>query len=152
MEFSHFDQEMMRKSISLANTNHSDEVPVGALIVKGDLIIAKGRNTLRKKQTIHQHAEINAINKALKLLKGEKLNDCTLYVTLEPCLMCTGAIVQSRIKRVVIATLDPKGGAMLSSLNINKIPSLNHYPMIESGLLKDQASQLLSKFFKGLRE
>lgn len=152
MEFSHFDIEMMKKSISIAKRKDNGEIPVGALLTKDGKIIAKARNTSRKNQTVHQHAEINVINKALKLFNGEKLKDCTLYVTLEPCLMCTGAIINARIQRVVIATLDPKGGAMVSSLNIHKVPSLNHYPVVDVGLFKDEASQLLTNFFKGLRE
>jgi tRNA(adenine34) deaminase len=152
MEFSHFDIKMMKKTISIAKSPNNEEIPVGALIVKEGKIIAKGRNSIRKNQTVHQHAEINAINKALKLFEGKKLNECTLYVTLEPCLMCTGAIIHSRLKRVVIATLDPKGGGMISSLNVQKIPFLNTYPIVEYGLLKEESSSILTTFFRGLRE
>lgn len=152
MEFSHFDYEMMKKIISIAKKTNNEEIPVAALIVKDGKVIAKGRNTIRKHQSVHAHAEINAINKALKILKGAKLKDCTLYVTLEPCLMCTGAIIHARLKRVVFSTLDPKGGSMVSCLNIQKIPSLNFYPVVEYGLFKEEASALLTSFFKGLRK
>lgn len=152
MEFSHFDIKMMKKTISIAKSISNEEVPVAALIVKDGIIIAKGRNSNRKNQTVHQHAEINAINKAFKVLEGKKLNECTLYTTLEPCLMCTGAIIHARIQRVVIAALDPKGGGMISSLNVQKIPFLNTYPIVEYGLLKEEASLLLTTFFQGLRE
>ena len=152
MEFTPFDSEMMEQSIAIAKSSSFSEVPVGALIVKNGKIIAKASNSYREGNTVHEHAEINAINDALTFTKGEKLNDCTLYVTLEPCLMCTGAIIHSRLGRVVIGALDPKGGAMVSSLTIAKIPNLNHYPHVTSGVLKDKASELLKNYFKQKRE
>jgi tRNA(adenine34) deaminase len=152
MDCTLFDLEMMEKAINIAKQGPKEEVPVAALIVKDGMIIASATNSLRQQYGIHQHAEINAINQALTLTKGEKLNECTLYVTLEPCLMCTGAIVQARIGHVVIGTLDPKGGAMVSSLNLNKIPHLNHYPQLTIGARQEEASLLLKTYFKQKRQ
>ena len=101
-----------------------DEVPVGCVIVKDDKIIARGHNKKEKNNNAILHAEIVALNKAQKKLNDWHLNDCTMYVTLEPCLMCTGAIIQTRIKKVVYGCLDPKGGAIESVMKIDEITLL----------------------------
>ena len=103
-----------------------DEVPVGCVIVKDGKIIARGHNQKEKNKNAILHAEIVALNKAQKKLNDWHLNDCILYVTLEPCLMCTGAIIQTRIKKVVYGCSDPKGGAIDTVIKIDEVPNLNH--------------------------
>lgn len=125
-----------------------DEVPVGVVIVKDDKIIAHGHNLRETKQDPTGHAEIIAIKKASKKLKSWRLIDCTLYVTLEPCSMCAGAIMWSRIKRVVYGTKDIKGGAIGSSFNLFEQKGINHKPEVTSGVLENEASTLLKDFFK----
>lgn len=125
-----------------------DEVPIGAVIVYQDVIIARAHNLRESKQNSTAHAEILAINKACKKMKSWRLEDCTLYVTLEPCPMCTGAIIQSRIKRVVFGAYDPKGGCLGSCTNLMDIKGFNHYSEVEGGVLADECATLLKQFFK----
>ncbi len=127
------------------------EIPVGAVIVKDGEIISKAHNRNREKNNPVKHAEIICIEKAARVLNNERMNGCELYVTKEPCAMCAGAIVHARIKSVFISTEDKKYGACGSVLNIcgNKI--LNHVPLIEFGILREEASSLLKKFFKNKR-
>lgn len=125
-----------------------DEVPIGAVIVYQDVIIARAHNLRESKQNSTAHAEILAINKACKKMKSWRLEDCTLYVTLEPCPMCTGAIIQSRIKRVVFGAYDPKGGCLGSCTNLMDIKGFNHYSEVEGGVLADECAALLKQFFK----
>ena len=142
----------MKKALMQAKRAESyAEVPVGAVIVKNGKIIARGYNKRETMQSATAHAEHIAIEKACKKLKSWRLSGCTLYVTLEPCIMCAGAIVNSRIDRVVIGTHDKKAGAMGSVTNVNELP-LNHKPIIEYGVLEDECSQILKNFFKALRE
>ena len=126
------------------------EVPVGAVIVYRNKIIAKGHNLREKKQNALLHAEIVAINKACKRLKSWRLVDCTLYVTLEPCPMCAGAIINSRISGVVFGTRDPKAGASGSVIDLFSHP-FNHKPSVASGVLENECSAILTNFFKKLR-
>ena len=128
-----------------------DEVPVGCVIVDNGEIIAKAHNLKESKHSSLYHAEINAIKIACDHFNNWHLDDCELYVTLEPCLMCTGAIINSRIKKVYFAASDPKGGAFISNVRIDEIPNLNHYPEYEAGLLKEEAAALLKEFFKSKR-
>lgn len=130
----------------------TDDVPVGAIILKNKKIISKGYNTIEKNKNTTQHAEINAINKAIKKLKVKNLDCCDIFVTLEPCPMCAGAIVLSRIKNVFIGTLDPKNGAAISVLNILNNKSLNHRCNIEFGILENECRELLKSFFVKLRK
>ncbi|MFI3283628.1 MAG: nucleoside deaminase [Erysipelotrichaceae bacterium] len=128
-----------------------DEVPVGCVIVKDGKCIAKGYNKKEKTQRVSDHAEMIAIAKASRKLGTWRLEECELYVTLEPCAMCASAILQSRIKKVYFATYEPKGGALGSTFNMYEIPGFNHYPEIEGGIIQEESSQLLKQFFKEKR-
>lgn len=127
-----------------------DEVPIGAVIVKDDKIIARGHNLRENKQNSLCHAEIIAISKACRKLGNFRLEDCDLYVTVEPCPMCAGAIIQSRIKNVYYGTPDNKYGAVDSVYNIFEIES-NHKVNSECGILKEECSTIIKDFFKELR-
>lgn len=127
------------------------EVPVGAVIVRDGEIIGRGRNTREYGKNALGHAEIAAIDEACKRLGGWRLTRCTLYVTLEPCPMCAGAIISARIPRVVSAVKDAKAGAFGSVINLNSYP-LNHKTQVEYGVLSDEASEMLSGFFASLRK
>ena len=127
------------------------EVPIGCVIVKGDQIIARGRNAREKKKNALLHAETVAIDKACKKLRGWRLWECELYVTLEPCPMCCGAIINSRIKKVVIGAMDPKAGAMGSVVDLTSFP-FNHKPEIVTGVLESESQTLLKSFFQNLRK
>lgn len=126
------------------------ETPVGAVIVRDGKIIARGHNLREKKKNALCHAEIVAINKACRRLSGWRLIGSTLYVTLEPCPMCAGAIVNSRIERVVFGAADKKAGSLGSVINFNNLP-YNHKPEIKSGILEKECSEILTNFFKNLR-
>lgn len=128
-----------------------DEVPVGCVIVKDNKVIAKAHNKKERKNSAIFHAEIECINKATKKLNNWNLKGCDIYVTLEPCMMCTGAIINSRIDKIYFACRDPKGGALVSNINIKKVNMLNHYPEIEEGLMKEECSQILKQFFRNKR-
>lgn len=132
--------------------SNEGEVPVGAVIVKDDKIIAMAYNMKETNKCVVEHAEIRAIKEASKVLGNWHLDDCTLYVTLEPCLMCAGAIMLARIKTIVFGTFDIKGGAYCSTYEINKISGLNHYPEVISEIRKNECSKMLSDFFKNIRE
>ena len=129
-----------------------DEVPIGCVIVKNNKVIAKGYNKREHKNDVTCHAEIEAIRKAEKKLKDWQLVGCDLYVTIEPCLMCTGAIIQSRIENVYYGSEDPKGGALVSSVNITDIKNINHSPHIEGGILKDECSKIVKEYFANKRK
>ena len=128
-----------------------DEVPVGCVIVKDEKIISKAHNKKVKKNCAIFHAEIECIKSATKKINNWNLSGCDMYVTLEPCMMCTGAIINSRIKNVYYACEDPKGGALVSNIKINKIKNLNHYPNVSRGTLNKECSNLLKDFFKNKR-
>ena len=130
----------------------SDDIPVGAVIVKNDKIISYAHNQKEKNKISTYHAEILAIEKACRKLKTWYLNDCTLYVTLEPCMMCCGAIIQSRMKKVVYATENPKFGYAGSIENLLQDSNNNHYVEIEKNVCKREASDLLINFFKEKRK
>ena len=127
------------------------DVPIGCVIVYKDKIIARGYNKRNQQKTALGHAEIAAIRKASKKLGDWRLEECTMYVTLEPCPMCAGAIVQARIPEVVIGAMNPKAGCAGSVLNILQIDKFNHQVEIERGILEEECSQMLSDFFKELR-
>ena len=129
-----------------------EEVPVGAVIVKDGKIIAKAHNTKETKKDATCHAEILAIQKACKKLNSWRLIDCEMYVTLEPCSMCAGALINSRIKKIYIGTTDEKTGACGSVLNLLKDYKFNHKIEVEKYILKDECELLLKEFFKYLRE
>lgn len=127
------------------------EVPIGCVIVYEDKIIGRGYNRRNTDKNTLAHAEITAIKKGSKFIGDWRLEDCTLYVTLEPCQMCSGAIVQARIPTVVIGCMNPKAGCAGSILNILNIPEFNHQVHTISGILEEECSQMLTTFFKELR-
>lgn len=128
-----------------------DEVPVGAVIVKNNKILAKAHNLREKSNDPTSHAEINAIRKACKKLKSWRLEGATIYVTVEPCAMCAGTILWSRIARVVYGAKDLKGGALGTTFNLYEIKNLNHYPEITSGVLEKECGNTISNYFKAKR-
>ena len=128
-----------------------DEVPVGAVIVYNNKIIARGHNTREIKQSVLGHAEINAIRKASKKIGSWRLEDCDIYVTLEPCSMCSGAIIQSRIKNLYFGAYDPKTGAASSVLNLFDY-TFNHKVNVVGGILEEECSRIIKDFFKELRQ
>lgn len=145
------DQYFMQKALLQAmRAKDMLEVPVGAVLVKDDKIISRGFNRRETLQDATSHAEIIAIKKACNKIGSWRLSDCTLYVTLEPCPMCAGAIINARIPRVVIGAADPKGGAFGGRINLNR-HGFNHIPLVEFGVLQQQCSQLLKDFFIELR-
>lgn len=129
-----------------------DEVPIGCVIVKDDKIIARGHNLRESKQQSIAHAEIMTIQKACKKLGTWRLEDCDLYVTLEPCPMCSGAILQSRMKTVIYGASDKKGGCLGSCMNMYEVQGFNHYPSVVEGVLKEECGALLTDFFRKKRE
>lgn len=127
------------------------EVPIGCVIEYQGKIIGRGYNRRKTDKNTLSHAELNAIRKASKKMGDWRLEDCTLYVTLEPCQMCSGAIVQARIKRVVIGCMNPKAGCAGSILNVLQMPQFNHQVEIVRGVMEEECSTMLSEFFKQLR-
>ena len=128
-----------------------DEVPVGCVIVKEEKIIARAHNRKEKKNCAVFHAEIECMIKAARKLNNWNLKGCDLYVTLEPCMMCTGAIVNSRIDRIFFGCKDPKGGALVSNVKFKRIRNLNHYPQIKGGIDEDECSAIIKEFFRNKR-
>lgn len=124
-----------------------DEVPVGAIITVRDEIVSRGKNLKENERCAVCHAEIAAITDACRRMHGWRLPESTLYVTLEPCPMCAGAILNARIERVVFGTPDPKSGAFGSVLNLNDFP-FNHHPSVTSGVCREECSQILTAYFK----
>ena len=147
MHDSHFMKEALRLAAEAAAEG---EVPVGCVITKGDQIVGRGRNRRETEKNALCHAEIEAINDACRNLQGWRLWECTLYVTLEPCPMCAGAIINARIPRVVYAASDAKCGATGSICNLFSM-AFNHHPQVEKGLMEEEASSLLQEFFQNLR-
>ena len=146
------DIEIMKTALSLADeAAKDDEVPVGAVIVKDGEIVSVGRNRREKGKNAHCHAEIEAINSACEKLGGWRLWQCEMFVTLEPCPMCSGAIINSRIKKVTFGAYDKKAGCCGSVVNIFDLP-FNHKPEIVGGFMEEECAARLSEFFKKLRE
>ena len=146
------DEKYMRIALNLAKKAESeDEVPVGCVIVEDGKILARGSNKREQKNDPTMHAEMIAIRKACAKKKSWRLENCTIYITLEPCSMCAGTILWSRFKKVVYGASDPKGGALGSSYNLFEQPNLNHHPEIVGGVLKEECSALLTNFFKKKR-
>lgn len=147
-----YDEYIMGIALGLAvEAAEADEVPVGAVIVKDGNIIATGRNMRETSRLSTAHAEIEAINEACRKLGGWNLHDCDLYVTLEPCPMCAGAIINSRIANVIIGATDPKSGALGGKFDMTKL-GLNHKPEIHDGVMAEQCASILTAFFKNKRE
>lgn len=142
---------MMHEAIAEANAAAAlGEVPIGAVIAQDGVIIARGHNLRETDKHALAHAEIVAINEACRKLGGWRLPNCTLYVTLEPCPMCAGAIINSRIDRVVFGAYDPKAGSLGSLIDLSKVP-YNHSPQLCGGVLQEECAALLKDFFKSLR-
>jgi len=141
------EEKFMKEALKEAMKSYEKaEVPIGAIIVKDGKIIGRGHNLKEEKMNSLCHAEIMAINKACKKLKNWRLNNCTMYVTLEPCPMCAGAINEARIDNIVIGTMDKDNGACGSKINI-----LNENIKVTSGILTEESKDILQKFFKELR-
>lgn len=146
------DEKYMKAAIMQAKKALAlGEVPIGCVIVYEDKIIGRGYNRRNTDKNTLAHAEITAINKASKKIGDWRLEDCILYVTLEPCQMCSGAIVQARIPKVVMGCMNPKAGCAGSILNILNMPQFNHQVETTKGILEEECSSLLKTFFKDLR-
>lgn len=142
----------MEEALRLAKQSFDEgEVPVGAVVVKDGVIVGRGRNRRENGKNALLHAEISAIDEACKNLGGWRLWQCEMYVTLEPCPMCAGAIINSRIKKVTFGAYDKKAGSFGSVVDFNSLP-YNHKPQIEGGIDEEECSKLLSLFFEQLRE
>ena len=147
------DESFMKQAVKQAKKAYDKlETPIGCVIVHEDKIIARGYNKRNMKKNTLAHAEILAINKASKVLGDWRLEDCTMYVTLEPCPMCAGAIVQARIPRVVIGSKNPKAGCAGSVLNLLQQDGLNHQVEVTKGVLAEECSGLMTSFFRELRK
>ncbi len=147
------DEKYMKEAIRQAKKAYAiGEVPIGCVIVYEDKIIGRGYNRRTIDKNTIAHAEMIAIKKASKKMDDWRLEDCTMYVTLEPCQMCSGAIVQSRMKKVVIGCMNPKAGCAGSILNLLQMEEFNHQVQLEIGILQEECSGLMKQFFKELRE
>ena len=145
------DARFMKEALSLARQAAGDgEVPVGAVVVRGDQIVGRGRNRRESSKNALSHAEIEAIDEACRTLGGWRLWDCTLYVTLEPCPMCAGAILNARLRRVVFGASDPKAGSLLSVQRMFDLP-YNHKPQIDGGFMQEECAAVLRDFFAQMR-
>ena len=145
------DLYFMEEALALAREAAAEgEVPVGCVIVRGDKIVGRGRNRREKDKSALAHAEIEAISDACKNLGGWRLWDCALYVTLEPCPMCAGAILSARIPRVVYGASDAKFGAVRSVCSLFDM-RFNHHPVVEAGIREEEAAALMTEFFQNLR-
>ena len=148
----HSDDYFMKQAYNEAlKAFKKDEVPVGAIIVKDDKIIARAHNLKENLNLTTAHAEIIAITKANKKLKSWHLDDCVMYVTLEPCSMCAGAIIQSRIKKVVYGSKSFQDGAIESALKLFQVPGFNHYPEVKFYSSMNECSKIISDYFKTKR-
>ena len=153
MEEIYVKEKFMHEAIKEAKKAYKKlEVPVGCVIVKNGEIIAKAHNLKETKKDTTKHAEIIAIQKASKKLNSWRLIDCEMYITLEPCAMCAGAIIQARLKKLYIGTMDQKTGACGSVLNLLQDFKFNHIVELETGILKEDCEQILKNFFKELRK
>ena len=146
------DEKYMKEALKQARKAYAlGEVPIGCVIVYQDKIIGRGYNRRNTDRNTLAHAEITAINKASKKLNDWRLEGCTLYVTLEPCQMCAGAIVQARVTEVVMGSMNPKAGCGGSILNILEMPEFNHQVQVRRGVLAEECTHMLTTFFKELR-
>lgn len=145
-------EKYMKEALKQADKAYRlGEVPIGCIIVYQDKIIGRGYNKRNTKKTTLAHAELIAIEKASKTMGDWRLEDCIMYVTLEPCQMCAGAIVQARIKQVVVGTMNPKAGCAGSILNLLQMEEFNHQTELITGILEKECTQILRNFFKELR-
>lgn len=147
------DEKYMKEALKLAKKAYDlGEVPIGAIIVHNEKIIARGYNRRVTDKSTLSHAEVTAIKKASKQLDDWRLEDCTMYVTLEPCQMCAGAIVQARIPRVVIGAMNPKAGCAGSIINMFDVKEFNHQVDVTKGILEKECSEIITSFFGTLRK
>ena len=146
------DEQFMRNAMAIANDSiRHNEVPVGALVVQGTTIISGANNRTVRDQDATAHAELIAIREACAVLDRWRLDDCTLYVTLEPCAMCAGAMVLARLQRVVFGAWDDKAGMAGSIADLLRHPRLNHSPQVQGGLIEDECAVMLTEFFESRR-
>ncbi|XOQ43021.1 MAG: tRNA-specific adenosine deaminase [Clostridium sp.] len=146
------DEDFMREALLLAQEAAAQgEVPVGAVVVRNGEIVARGRNRRENGKNALYHAELEAIDGACRALGGWRLWQCELFVTLEPCPMCAGAIINARLRRVVFGARDPKAGSCGSVVNLFELP-YNHKPQLQGGVLAEECSALLKDFFRRLRK
>lgn len=147
------DEKYMLEAIKEAYKAQAlDEVPVGCVIVKDNIIIARGHNLREMKNDSTMHAEMVAIRKACTKLSSWRLNGCSIYVTIEPCTMCAGAIMWSRFDRLIYGAKDTKGGAIVSSFHLFDSPNINHHPEIVGGILESECSSIIKNYFKNKRK
>ena len=147
------DEKYMKQAIKLAKKAWKmEEVTIGCVIVHEGKVIGRGYNRRTTDKNPLAHAELIAIKKASKKMGDWRLEDCTLYVTLEPCQMCSGAIVQARVKRVVVGCMNPKAGCAGSILNLLQVDRFNHQVELETGILEEECSEMMKSFFRELRE
>lgn len=147
------DEKYMKEAIKQAKKAALvGDVPIGCVIVEEDRIIARGYNKRNAKKTTLAHAELLAIEKASKKIGDWRLENCTMYITLEPCQMCAGAIVQARIPKVVVGAMNKKAGCAGSVINLFQIPAFNHQVEFVQGVLEEECANMLSEFFKELRK
>lgn len=145
-------EEYMLEALKEAQEAYKeDEVPIGCVIVKDGEIIARAHNRKEQKQDPTCHAEIECIRAAVRKIGNWHLDDCALYVTLEPCIMCAGSIVNARIKEVYYGAADPKGGAFGSNMDITLVKRLNHYPLYQGNILEEECGTILKEFFRNKR-
>ena len=153
LNYMNLDEKYMKQALKQAEKARlMDEVPIGCVIVKDNKVIARAHNKREITNDPLGHAETIAIKKASKVLNDWQLVDCTLYVTVEPCLMCAGAIIQSRIKRVVYGAPDVKGGAFGSSINVLDAKNINHRPEVVGGVLEEECVTIIKNYFKSKRK
>lgn len=146
------DERFMKEAIRQARKAEAiGDVPIGCVIVSDGKIIARGYNKRNKNKTVLAHAELLAMSKACKKAGDWRLEECTMYITLEPCQMCAGAIVQARIPRVVIGSMNPKAGCGGSILNLLQMEEFNHQVDVTRGVLEEECSRMISDFFRNLR-
>ena len=151
--FTSIQEKYMKEALKQAKKAYAlGEVPIGCVIVHEGKIIGRGYNRRNTDKNTLSHAEITAIRKASKIIGDWRLEECTLYVTLEPCQMCAGAIVQARIPEVVMGCMNPKAGCAGSILNILEMPQFNHQVTVSRGILEEECSEMLKTFFTELRE
>ena len=151
--FTNIQEKYMKEALKQAKKAYAlGEVPIGCVIVHEGKIIGRGYNRRNTDKNTLSHAEITAIRKASKVIGDWRLEECTLYVTLEPCQMCAGAIVQARIPEVVMGCMNPKAGCAGSVLNILEMPQFNHQVTVNRGILEEECSEMLKTFFVELRE
>ena len=147
------DEKFMRQAIAQAKKAEAlDEVPIGCVIVRDGKVIARGYNRRNTDHNTLSHAELNAIRKASKAVGDWRLEGCTIYITLEPCQMCAGAIIQARLDRAVIGTMNPKAGCAGSVMNLFEVEGFNHHPALTKDVCHEECVRLLTDFFKKLRQ